>query len=63
MRKSGKGADYYAQFFEANDSDIECKLAIMINNDLKMGKGKAATQFPHASVIAYDQTEEDFGQN
>lgn len=34
---------------------VECKLVLVIRNDLKMGKGKAAAQCSHASVLAYEQ--------
>ncbi|XP_023233039.1 peptidyl-tRNA hydrolase 2, mitochondrial-like [Centruroides sculpturatus] len=33
----------------------ECKLVLVVRNDLKMGKGKVAAQCSHASVIAYRQ--------
>lgn len=33
----------------------ECKLVLVVRNDLKMGKGKAAAQCSHASVMAYNQ--------
>jgi len=33
----------------------ECKLVLVVRNDLKMGKGKAAAQCSHASVMAYRQ--------
>lgn len=31
------------------------KLALVVRNDLKMGKGKAAAQCSHAAVMAYKQ--------
>lgn len=40
--------------FAATASD-ECKLVLVVRNDLKMGKGKAAAQCSHASVMAYNQ--------
>lgn len=39
-----------------NDSILsECKLVLVVRNDLKMGKGKAAAQCSHAAVKAYQQ--------
>ena len=43
--------------FMATESDAECKLVLVVRNDLKMGKGKAAAQCCHASVMAYRQAE------
>lgn len=33
----------------------ECKLVLVVNNELKMGKGKAAAQCSHAAVMAFDR--------
>ena len=52
-----RAAESSAESFEASDSDAECKLVLVVRNDLKMGKGKAAAQCSHASVIAYRQAE------
>lgn len=35
--------------------DGSYKLALVVRNDLKMGKGKAAAQCSHAAVMAYKQ--------
>lgn len=35
----------------------ECKLVLVVRNDLKMGKGKVAAQCSHASVLAYTQAQ------
>ena len=43
-----------ASFVESLDQP-ECKLILVVRNDLKMGKGKAAAQCSHASVLAYQQ--------
>lgn len=43
-----------ASFVESLDQP-ECKLVLVVRNDLKMGKGKAAAQCSHASVLAYQQ--------
>jgi len=52
--KSGEGV---SDTFQSSDSDAECKLVLVVRNDLKMGKGKAAAQCCHASVMAYRQAE------
>ncbi|XP_013772453.1 peptidyl-tRNA hydrolase 2, mitochondrial-like isoform X2 [Limulus polyphemus] len=36
----------------------ECKLVLIVRNDLRMGKGKIAAQCSHASVLAYRQTQQ-----
>lgn len=36
----------------------ECKLVLVVRNDLKMGKGKIAAQCSHASVLAYRQLQQ-----
>jgi PTH2 family peptidyl-tRNA hydrolase len=38
-----------------DSGSAECKLVLVVRNDLKMGKGKAAAQCSHASVMAYQQ--------
>lgn len=37
------------------DPDDEVKLVLIVRNDLKMGKGKAAAQCSHATLAAYKQ--------
>jgi len=49
-----KGPTEEATFDEFNISG-EMKLVLVVRNDLKMGKGKAAAQCAHASVMAYQQ--------
>lgn len=51
-----------SRLHESNESSFaesldqpECKLVLVVRNDLKMGKGKAAAQCSHASVMAYQQ--------
>ena len=45
-----------SETFESKNSTPDCvKLVLVVRNDLKMGKGKAAAQCSHASVIAYQQ--------
>lgn len=41
--------------FADSGSPVDCKLVLVVRNDLKMGKGKAAAQCSHASVMAYQQ--------
>ena len=41
--------------FTDSGSPVECKLVLVVRNDLKMGKGKAAAQCSHASVMAFQQ--------
>lgn len=43
-----------SSFVESLDQP-ECKLVLVVRNDLKMGKGKAAAQCSHASVLAFQQ--------
>ena len=38
------------QVFTDNSIAPECKLVIVVRNDLKMGKGKACAQCSHAAV-------------
>lgn len=42
---------------ESPGEDGSYKLALVVRNDLKMGKGKAAAQCSHAAVMAYKQAE------
>ncbi|XP_054165977.1 peptidyl-tRNA hydrolase 2, mitochondrial-like [Oppia nitens] len=43
------------QIFNDQCLGPDCKLVIVIRNDLKMGKGKACAQCSHAAVFAYQQ--------
>lgn len=54
--KRGKngGASETGEFADSG-SGVECKLVLVVRNDLKMGKGKAAAQCCHASVMAFQQ--------
>lgn len=49
-------AEEAAEFADSGSS-VECKLVLVVRNDLKMGKGKAAAQCSHASVMAYQQAQ------
>lgn len=49
------GSHEEATFDDRMSPNLECKLVLVIRNDLKMGKGKAAAQCSHASVLAYEQ--------
>lgn len=42
--------------FNAFSETGEYKLVLVVRNDLKMGKGKAAAQCAHAAVLAYKQS-------
>ncbi|KAI1309338.1 Peptidyl-tRNA hydrolase 2, mitochondrial [Halotydeus destructor] len=50
-KASLQGVSEEASFEELSG---ECKLILIVRNDLKMGKGKAAAQCSHASVMAYN---------
>jgi len=49
----------YSSGEDSEYSDIEdteeCKMVLVVRNDLKMGKGKAAAQCSHATLAAYKQ--------
>ena len=54
--KAGRnGGETSTADFVDSGSDAECKLVLVVRNDLKMGKGKAAAQCAHASVMAYQK--------
>jgi PTH2 family peptidyl-tRNA hydrolase len=55
--KAGRSEDIAMESFVSTESDADCKLVLVVRNDLKMGKGKAAAQCCHASVMAYRQAE------
>ena len=46
-----------AEFVESDSLSTDCKLVLVVRNDLKMGKGKAAAQCAHAAVTAYKQAQ------
>lgn len=46
-----------AEFVENDSLSTDCKLVLVVRNDLKMGKGKAAAQCAHAAVTAYKQAQ------
>lgn len=39
---------------DVEDTD-DCKMVLVVRNDFKMGKGKAAAQCSHATLAAYKQ--------
>eukprot|EP00088_Acartia_fossae_P046794 TRINITY_DN5064_c0_g1_i1.p1 TRINITY_DN5064_c0_g1~~TRINITY_DN5064_c0_g1_i1.p1 ORF type:complete len:180 (-),score=26.38 TRINITY_DN5064_c0_g1_i1:164-703(-) len=49
----------YSSGEDSEYSDVEdtedCKMVLVVRNDLKMGKGKAAAQCSHATLAAYKQ--------
>ncbi|XP_054718483.1 peptidyl-tRNA hydrolase 2, mitochondrial-like [Uloborus diversus] len=55
-RQSSKSVDLNATMEEQSFSDLvqgDHKLVLVVQNGLKMGKGKVAAQCSHASVMAY----------
>jgi len=43
-----------SEYSDVEDTD-DCKMVLVVRNDLKMGKGKAAAQCSHATLAAYKQ--------
>jgi PTH2 family peptidyl-tRNA hydrolase len=54
------GMDFLTNIFKFKEKENEeLKQAILVRTDLKMGKGKIASQAAHASIMAFIKARED----